>query len=465
MRLPTSGPGQNIFDEQLNHAGLGFQAREVADQRVGVWRGWFEGVKHLSYAFRVQLADATNVEAEINTLPVPTAKLLAAAPDLPVAAPEIEEQLDSLLAEEDFELPVLVRRLFGFVSDETETVATASDDALLTLAAREGSATGQARLLVTLLRAGGVPARLAAGLQLAAPRLDRELVYAEAQLAGEWVPLFPTLGMMARRPADLVVLRQGGDALVESVGVDAIDHRYRAVRELLQPEELTALMLPANPFLSFISLYRLPVATQTALRIILVIPLAALLVAVYRNLIGLPTFGTFLPILIPLSIRDAGLGVGLAMVTGVLLVGIASRLLLDRFRLLFVPRLCVLLCVVILVLVGLAIGGYAVQSRDVLSGVLLPIVILTILIERFSITVSEDGSREALTQLASTSVVVLAAYPIFQSDAVSQLMFGFPELVFTTMGLLVFIGGYTGYRLSEVVRFRALAALSRGLEP
>ena len=30
--------------------------------------------------------------------------------------------------------------------------------------------------------------------------------------------------------------------------------------------------------------------------------------------------------------------------------------------------------------------------------------------------------------------------------------------------LLVYIGGYTGYRLSEIVRFRALAALSRGVD-
>ena len=467
LRLPSSGPNQNIFDEQLNHGGLGFELREAQGQRVGVWRGWFEGVKHLSYAFRVQLTGATQAPGDPGAaLPLEAAPdALGAAPGLPVAAPEIEEQLDSLLAEEDFEPPVLLRRIFAFVADETETVLTASDDALLTLTAREGSATGQARLLTTLLRAGGIPARLSAGLRLGAPRIERELVYAEAQLDAEWIPLFPTLGTIGRHPRDLVTLRVDGDQLLESVGLDAINHRYRSVRELLQPEELTALMLPPNPFLSFISLYRLPVATQTALRVILVIPLAALLVAIFRNLIGLPTFGTFLPILIPLSLRDAGLGVGLAMVAGVLLAGIAARLLLDRFRLLFVPRLCVLLCVVILVLVALAIAGYTLQNRDVLTGVLLPIVILTMLIERFSITIAEEGSREALLRLGSTSVTVLAAYPLFQAQAVSQLMFGFPELVLCAMGMLVFIGGYTGYRLSEVVRFRALAALSRGLEP
>ena len=36
-------------------------------------------------------------------------------------------------------------------------------------------------------------------------------------------------------------------------------------------------------------------------------------------------------------------------------------------------------------------------------------------------------------------------------------MFAFPELVFVVMGLLVWIGGYNGYRLSDLVRFRTLA--------
>jgi hypothetical protein len=34
-------------------------------------------------------------------------------------------------------------------------------------------------------------------------------------------------------------------------------------------------------------------------------------------------------------------------------------------------------------------------------------------------------------------------------------MFGFPELVISIMGLLVAIGGYTGYRLAELWRFRS----------
>jgi hypothetical protein len=31
-------------------------------------------------------------------------------------------------------------------------------------------------------------------------------------------------------------------------------------------------------------------------------------------------------------------------------------------------------------------------------------------------------------------------------------MFGFPELVIVVMGVLIWIGGYTGYRISDLIR-------------
>jgi hypothetical protein len=41
-------------------------------------------------------------------------------------------------------------------------------------------------------------------------------------------------------------------------------------------------------------------------------------------------------------------------------------------------------------------------------------------------------------------------------------MFTFPELTFVVMGGLVWIGGYLGYRISDLLRFRMLAAEGTG---
>jgi hypothetical protein len=102
----------------------------------------------------------------------------------------------------------------------------------------------------------------------------------------------------------------------------------------------------------------------------------------------------------------------------------------------------------------LALIGHDTDTRDLFAGVLFPIVILTMLIERISITLAEEGVREALIRSAFSVLVAVAIYPVFRSTRAEYLMFSFPELVICAMGILVWIGGYTGYRLADLMRFR-----------
>jgi hypothetical protein len=89
-------------------------------------------------------------------------------------------------------------------------------------------------------------------------------------------------------------------------------------------------------------------------------------------------------------------------------------------------------------------------------------VILTMLAERFSITMQEEGVRAALVRAGWTAVVILAVYPVFESTHAAHALFGFPELVVGIMGLLIWIGGYTGFRVWELIRFRTLAQPAGG---
>jgi hypothetical protein len=163
-----------------------------------------------------------------------------------------------------------------------------------------------------------------------------------------------------------------------------------------------------------------------------------------------------MPVLISIALRSTNLLPGLALVAAVLLVGILSRGVLERLRLLLVPRLAILLCLVVLSVTAFALVGNASATRDFFAGVLFPMVILTMLIERFSVTAAEEGLRAALVRAGFSVLVAVAVYPIFRSAAAEQLMFGFPELVLSVMGLLVWIGGYTGFRVSDLIRFRLL---------
>ena len=63
----------------------------------------------------------------------------------------------------------------------------------------------------------------------------------------------------------------------------------------------------AIPKLLDFSLFNLPLQTQAVYRILLMVPLGALLLLILRNIIGIKTFGTFMPILIALAFRETQL--------------------------------------------------------------------------------------------------------------------------------------------------------------
>ena len=290
--------------------------------------------------------------------------------------------------------------------------------------------------------------------------MPQPAVWVEARAGERWVPMSPSAGFFASRPEDLLAVRVGNGELVSATGIAALSYRYRSLRERLSPQELAALMQPANPVLAALSLYRMPLATQGPMRLLLLVPIGALVMALMRNVIGVPTFGTFLPVLVALALRGTELLPGLAMLASVILIGVLSRLLLDRLHLLLVPRLCILLSVVVLTVTLFAALGREFESRNLVGGMLLPIVILAMLIERFAITSAEEGLPEACIRLGWTTLVAICIYPLFKSEVLSAIFFGFPELILTVMGVLVLVGGYTGYRLFELFRFRALAQMT-----
>jgi hypothetical protein len=456
--LPSSGPGQSVFDERTASEGLLFTIRTEDGQRIGVWSGRISGVVRVVHGFRVQTS-AVRVPLPMQLPPEPPRELLAtytaATTELPVHAAEIQAEIARLPLASPRDPVARLRTLFTLVSEEIGSAATGSDDAVLTLAAREGSARGRTLLFTTLLRAAGIPARVVQGLELRGSNAV-PTEWSEAWIDERWVPSSPVDGFFAERPEGLVALHTGEGAGIEATGSEAVSWRYHALRERLRQEELAAMMVPPNPLLARLSLYRLPVPTQLALRAVLLLPLGALVVAFFRNGVGVQTFGTFMPVLVAFALREVSLGRGLAMVAVIVLLAILLRLVLERLRLLLVPRLSVLLCVVVLGIAGMALLG-SFGGSDLYSAVLFPMVILTMFVERFTLVMAEEGLRQALGRAAWTVLVAVAVYPIFHNTLAEHLMFGFPELVLVVIGVLVWMGGYTGYRLLDLLRFRAFA--------
>jgi hypothetical protein len=96
----------------------------------------------------------------------------------------------------------------------------------------------------------------------------------------------------------------------------------------------------------------------------------ALMICLLRNIVGFPTFGIFMPVLMALAFRNTGLLYGLGIFSGVILLGYGVRRSIDRLRLLLVPRLSVILTLVIVSFTVFALIGNKVGLREFMAGLL-----------------------------------------------------------------------------------------------
>jgi len=458
--LPGNDGQQVVFDETSSSDRLTLAIDQEGPGRVGIWSGRLDGIHRIVYSFRARLRGATfELPPAPTTLDVPkmvAEQFLLPTSEFPSDTIKVEEALAELALPAPDDPAGRLRTVFAFIEHRVATVSNGSSDALLTLAEREGNRVGKTKLLVTMLRGAQLPARMVSGLRLkerSAPDVEH---WVEVWMGSGWVPVSAVDDFFAQRPKDLLALRYGPGDLVESVNVEAVDSQFNALKERLGPQELANMMIPENELFGSLSLYQLPLPTQKALRLLLLLPLGALVVSVFRNFIGLRTFGTFMPVLMGVALRETNLMIGLAMLGIVVTIGVATRRLLDGLRLLVVPRISVLLCITILCVVGLALAGDGLQTRDFFAGVVFPIIVLTMVIERFSLVMAEEGVSEALRRMAHSLLIAVAVYPLFRSTTAEHLMFGFPELVFVVMGLLVWIGGYMGFRATDLIRFGLL---------
>ena len=457
LSLPSSTIDQVILDEENLDAGLHF---ERIDRRA-VWTGRVSGEHQVVYGLRVHIPESSTDSPDLTSAPVERSRdsNLIARRSKDAGLVEV---LQRLRIHPDDDPNAIIGSVFDFVAHDIETASNGSRDPRVVLQSREGSLEGKTQLLLDLLRASGLDASLGAGFRLPSSGSTRVEPFVRTQANGRNVRLLLSTGSPDQFPREFLTLSRGDRAVLNSSGAVGADLRVTTIRESLPADEMAAFVSPNNVFIRSISLYRLPVPTRSALLTLLVMPLAVLVASAYRNLIGISTFGTFMPVLIALSLREIGLASGILLIAGCLTTGVVGRLLLDRLRLLFVPRVCLLLCVVILAITTLAQIGHAWGLRDLGSGLLFPIIILAMLIERISVTTLEEGWVSSAILLAGSLGLAALTYPIFRSDLLAHLFLGFPELVLCVMSLLVLLGGYTGYRIADLWRFRSLASDPEG---
>jgi transglutaminase-like putative cysteine protease len=331
-------------------------------------------------------------------------------------------------------------------------------DAAAALKQRWASPLGRARAMVALCRAAKIPARLVTGLEIRPGDDLRPHVWVEAMNDGRWEAYDPLNGFAHDLPHNFLPLRRDGGAVVRESGM--ADLRLTLAARRIPPPPGQFREEGPRP-VDVLDLTRLPLELHAPLSVILLMPLGALLTAVFRTVIGVRTFGTFTPTLLALAFVYNDWVTGLVIFFAVLVLGLVNRAALDRLKLLMVPRLSVMLTLVVLTMVfGVSLFDYLHWTTSA-QPVLLPMVILTMTVERYYLTTEEDGPKFAIQLLAGTLLLAFLCYLVLTWDPVGQVLLKYPELHFFTIAFLILLGRYTGYRLTELWRFREFGPSSQ----
>ncbi len=321
------------------------------------------------------------------------------------------------------------------------------------LQAKTGDAVAKSRLLVALLRSRGIPARIVNGVTLSKGPQQRGHYWVEAWVYDHWLPMCPFYDHFRHVPSTYVIFGYGDKPLVRGRNVKDVDAVFLVEHEPIVDAE-GARTTPVLTFFRSISLYMLPPAEQRLVEILLLLPVAALIICVYRNLIGINSFGTFAPALVGLAFRELHSLPGFFVFVAILLVGWLMRRVLDHYHLLQVPRVSMMLTLIMMVLITLIIAANLEDLPATKYISLFPLVILTGMVERFWTLETEDGTTSSFRTLLYTMGIAATISLVCGLHGLVDHLFQYPETLGLIMAAQLLIGRYTGYRFMELLRFR-----------
>lgn len=205
-----------------------------------------------------------------------------------------------------------------------------------------------------------------------------------------------------------------------------------------------------------------PLGTVT---LILMLPIVVLIIAFFRQVVGIKAFGIYTPALIIfafLAIKAeagsfwGGIRYGIAIFATVIAVGTLARIFLRRFHLLYLPRVAIVISIVSLSTLLMLILGGMFQRTGLASVSIFPILIMITLVEKFVTVQIEKGGKAAIYLSLETLFISIIGYSIASWSLLIIYLQKYPWLVFVAILINILLGKWTGLRLLEFIRFKKL---------
>ena len=373
---------------------------------------------------------------------------------------EIEEAWGQIAPEQPNQLLPSLRAIYTLTSSLPTLPFSGTTDSLTALRLGAASCNGKSRLFVALARHIGLPSRLVGGIVLTDGNKKTSHQWVEVNISDQWVPFDPTNKHFASLPSHYLALYWGDKSLFTRSSNMPFDYEFNITSKTIAPalhsnfaqDERSALTMSLAALLT-----NLNISAQTS-AIFLTLPLCTLLISVLRNVIGINSFGTFMPMLIASACVAMGLTIGLLGFVFILVVATLSGYLLTHFKLLKIPRLAILVTLVNLFAIGLL--SYFKHFTPVEVGLmsLFPIIIISFIADTLNDLIEEHQWATLLKESAGTLLSIVVCYLVMESTLLQGMFAVYSELYLAIVAGLLYIGRWTGLKLTEVFRFRDVIA-------
>ncbi len=363
-----------------------------------------------------------------------------------------------------------LRRIYDFcralppARPSGDTAHPRASDALATLESQEGSDLGRIRLFTALARRQGLPTRLVQGVVMDSGLQAELVVWAEVRLGTAWIPFHPAGDLFARTGGTLVPFARGDLPIVEADPETSLEVRYEVERSFAVRGRLVegGFSKASTSWLGLWGALEEAGISVDMQRILMMIPFGAFVTVLIRNVLGLRTFGFYMPLLIAIAATRVGIGWTLAAFLFVIGIVCLTRVAARPMRLLHFPLQGIMLTAAVLAITGLAAAGTLAGNFRLAHLTFLPVVVLTIATEKFANIIEEEGPLEVLKVTLMSMVAIVLCFLVMDSWTLQAFVLTFPESLLSVLLLEILIGTWSGLRLMEYFRFsRVIAAPAR----
>ncbi|PSW75298.1 gonadoliberin III [Photobacterium sp. GB-50] len=309
--------------------------------------------------------------------------------------------------------------------------------------------------ITSLLSLEGIHSRIVSGLKLEDGRRRQTVMpMVEVWDNNSWKLFNLTTGEEGK-PSDVMIWNQQGSAMLDVVGGRNSNISFSIIAQDITPQRATQEKIKAEDLLNF-SIHSLPLEEQAMFKTIMLVPIGALIVVFLRVIIGLKTSGTFMPVLIAVAFVQTQLLTGIVGFLLIVGTGLIIRSYLSKLNLLLVSRISAVIITVILIISIFTVVAFKIGLIEGLTITFFPMIILSWTIERMSILWEEEGAKEVFVQGGGSLLTAILVYLAMTNPMIRHLTFNFIGVQFIILAAILMLGNYTGYRLSELRRFKPL---------